>query len=316
MNSTDNNRKQNTRLLVLTLVLVVALLFGIIVWFINIGFEGDDTEVVPRDVLEYRKKREDNMERLLNGDIVTKYKSSLLTDEYIMLNYDERDEIDEKIDSVLSLINGGDCDKIYSKLMNEYKQSRFPSVEDFKDFYKEKIEGLAIKCAGYTLSDGIVYADIHKGSGDKSLDISSIRINDFLSSDDKYNFAFNNYISNTPIRAVYKSSTVGIVSDNILNYGENWSIVLRLNNHLDKEVTVNFDGTKIVAVYGQNNKMEKTVYSGNTITLPAKSKKYVELFFGKLSSKPEMIYLDMTVDGSKIQDTIHITQSSYDVDEM
>ena len=124
----------NNKKLILLFILVIIFLALVIGIFYALNFRKDE-DTISKSRLEFMRQRLSNIERINNGSINTKYTSNVYSDEFIDLNYDERENADERIDYILSLINNRDVSKFFDNLNSQYRYIRFGTLELFTEFF-------------------------------------------------------------------------------------------------------------------------------------------------------------------------------------
>ncbi len=302
----------NNKKIILLFVIGLIALAAVIMIFIRINFESDE-EIISKKRLEYTRQRMATMERIMKGDISTKYQSNVINDAYINLDYDERDNADERIDYILNLINTRDTKTLYDNLSEIYRQARFVTLDDFNKFFDEMFinSGDKYVSSGFELDTYSMYITINSADGKFVTEVQTVS----SLSDATKNLDISFGRIQTVEKAAFALSTDSIRIDgrNFIVYNQTTSAVLSILNRSEKEVTIKFGNSRMVRnLYNGNKEFSKSI-KGNEIIIPPKERVIYELRFQYMYPIPSYIEFNFDINGQNVQKTAYVTQSlNYD----
>ena len=316
--------------LVTVFIVVFAIIVLTIYVFVSVRFSTKEKTISKVESNEI-KNRIKNINRVEQNKISSKYSSTVYSDEFLNLSYSERDIADERIDFILDLLNNRRIEEIYYILNEDYKNARFPSIDE--TFKKEN----SYSSNGYEIDDVSMRINvIDNNTKEKIITISTskflnipptpkptseslatstpkptnglfanLSLNDSSIRPESLNMAFDGFIKTELIDYMYNDDKVSIFGYHVIQYVDGTALVPIIYNKTDEEVTVDFDDSIIIEKIGQNEQNHPLIKNA-IVKVPPKSYKICEIKFERTKKIPKDIVYNLKVNDTVINKRISI----------
>ena len=297
------------------ILIFVALIILIIVLFnVVLGMVGGNTKKKKSTYKdkEYVKK----VEQVIEGKVTGKYDSNDKNVSFYNLTQQDRDLVDKIIDNVIDMIAQKKTDDINKLLKYNYKSAMFPKPTDLDKFLDNKVpSGDTLVVKDFRVSGSDLYFNIYGEKANKVvLEIKLHDYKDFYSETGEPYIYFSDLMGIDYSRILFNNNSIRIEGSYYIEYKDTISYVVEITNKTNKDMDIDFDGTKLRQYFSANETLYDMVTT-RYVTVPAKESIRYEMGFQKMRHMADGIVLNMDINGTKTNTYVYITTGSLDDDD-
>lgn len=290
--------------LVTVFIVVFAIIVLTIYVFVSVRFSTKEKTISKVESNEI-KNRIKNINRVEQNKISSKYSSTVYSDKFLNLTYEERDVADERIDYILELINSRKLEDLYSIMDENYKKVRFKEFKEFSNYFNDIFhEDTTYSSSGYELNETSFLINIVNSQTNEK--ISIVRTTPILlSATESLNMSFGDYLGIDLAKYVYSDDKIRMEGNQLINYSDGTSIVPLIYNKTDKEVSISFEDLSMIMVKDGQNEKSYNIKKNTVVVVPPKEYKSCEVVFENFNKVPKHIIFNINEDGEEITKDVY-----------
>ena len=299
---------------IVVIFIIIIILFNVVMGLVG---SKDTKKKAPVVDKEYKKQVED----VEKGKVTGKYETTNTNESYYRLGQEGRDIVDERLDYIMDLLNSKKYEEIYSLLAINYKNAMFPTLDDLKTYIDKLGDDVTFVVNSFEVYDDVLFFDVGKQNVPGK--VATFVLYDYeINSGDKFDsdgferrmtLYFSDILSVDKTRFIYYNDLIRIESEYSMEHANSYSLLLNITNKTDKEMKIDFNGTKlgeeiadITNTYGMVTTRYVTVPAGETV-------KY-EMGFRLFKVAPSFVELHMAFQDKTFVTNVNIVDNSIDDD--